>query len=74
MGFSIYWTCLERLKKNTVCWIALISYIVAESPGDALVSGVSDVLLLKAIANCGGEEIDLKVKFMIFLFKVKKID
>ena len=30
-----------------------------------MVSGVSDVLLLKAIANCGGEEIDLKVKFMI---------
>ena len=56
----------RTFEKNTVWWMALIPYIVAESPGDVLVSGVSDVLLLKAIANSGGEEIDLKVKFMIF--------
>ena len=34
-----------------------------ESPDDILTSTVSDALLFKAIAKCGGEEIDLKVNF-----------
>ena len=30
------------------------------------------MLLLKAIANSGGEEIDLKVKFVIFFIQSEK--
>ncbi|CAB4029388.1 Hypothetical predicted protein, partial [Paramuricea clavata] len=44
----------------------------AGSPGDILTSGVSDALLLKAIAKCGGEEIDLKEKVLHFVIDSDK--
>ena len=52
-------------KHTTISAIAPMHYFqprLAGSPGDIRTPSVSDALLLRAIAKCGGEEIDLKVR------------